>query len=60
MRRTLITEKKRLSGISNQTVKLLFTFLLLISMSGYGQIKLPRLIQDGMILQRDVPVKSMA
>lgn len=57
MGQTLITAKKQRSGISNQVGKLLFTFLLLISISAFGQVKLPRLIQDGMILQRDVPAK---
>ncbi|MCX6237314.1 MAG: beta galactosidase jelly roll domain-containing protein [Bacteroidia bacterium] len=57
MKRTLIAEKKQLSESSNHMVKLLCAFLLLISMSSFGQLKLPRLIQDGMILQREAPVK---
>jgi len=54
---TLITEKKQLSKSSNHIVKLLCAFLFLISISSFGQLKLPRLIRDGMILQREVPVK---
>jgi len=57
MKRTLIADKKKLSGSSKHIVKLLCAFLFLISMSSFGQLKLPRLIQDGMILQRETPVK---
>lgn len=57
MKRTLIVERKRPSKRINHIVKLLCAFLLLISMSSFGQIKLPQLIQDGMILQREMPLK---
>ncbi len=49
-------KKLRLRNL-NQQISILFTFLLLLSMPSFGQIKLPRLIQDGMILQRETPVK---
>jgi len=57
MKWTLIAEKKQLTETSNHIAKLLCAFLFLISMSSFGQLKLPRLIQDGMILQRETPVK---
>jgi len=57
MIRTIIAEKKQLSESSNRIAKLLCAFLFLISLSSFGQLKLPRLIQDGMILQREAPVK---
>src|SRR5665647_357326 len=57
MKRTLIAEKKEVTESSNHIFKLFFTSLLLISMTSFGQLKLPRLIQDGMILQREAPVK---
>ncbi|MBF4493369.1 sialate O-acetylesterase [Flavobacterium sp. MR2016-29] len=37
--------------------KILIFITLIICASSYSQIKLPRLISDGMILQRDIPVK---
>jgi sialate O-acetylesterase len=57
MIRTKIAEKKRFSGSSNHIATFLCAFLLFISSSSFGQLKLPRLIQDGMILQRETPVK---
>ncbi|MCX6221417.1 MAG: beta galactosidase jelly roll domain-containing protein [Bacteroidia bacterium] len=57
MQQTLIAEKEQLSKRSNHIATFLCAFLLLISLSSFGQIKLPRLIQDGMILQREAPVK---
>ena len=57
MKRTVIAEKKQVTESSNHIFKLLFAFLFLISMTSFGQLKLPRLIQDGMILQREAPVK---
>src|SRR5660397_229100 len=57
MKRTLIAEKKEVTESSNHIFKLFFTSLLLISMTSFGQVKLPQLIQDGMVLQRDARVK---
>lgn len=57
MQQTTIAAKKKLSESSNHIATFLCAFLLLISLSSFGQIKLPRLIQDGMILQREAPVK---
>ncbi|WP_029272876.1 sialate O-acetylesterase [Flavobacterium sp. KJJ] len=37
--------------------KILIFITFIICASSYSQIKLPRLISDGMILQRDIPVK---
>lgn len=37
--------------------KLIFIFSLLISITSFGQVKLPKLISDGMILQRNTPIK---
>jgi len=42
--------RKRIIGI------LIFA-LLIIATTTYGQLRLPKLVSDGMILQRDVPVK---
>src|SRR4030042_7058863 len=41
---------KKLCGIS-------FLFVILIFQTGLCEVRLPRLISDGMVLQRDVPVK---
>src|SRR5665648_389900 len=57
MKRTLIAEKKEVTESSNHIFKLFFTSLLLISMTSFGKVKLPQLIQDGMVLQRDARVK---
>lgn len=38
-------------------MRFLFAVLLLSSYCSYGQFKLPRLISDGMVLQRNIPVK---
>jgi sialate O-acetylesterase len=57
MKPTLIAGKKQLSESSNHIAKFFCAFLLLLSMSSFGQLKLPRLIQDGMVLQREAPVK---
>jgi len=57
MKRTLEAEKKQHFESTNHIFKLLFAVLLFISMTSFGQLKLPRLIQDGMILQRETPVK---
>lgn len=54
---TLTAGKLQTTKSINHIVKFLFAFLFLISMSSFGQIKLPRLFQDGMILQRETPVK---
>ncbi|MCG6913681.1 sialate O-acetylesterase, partial [bacterium BMS3Abin03] len=35
----------------------IFLFFLFISFSGFCQVKLPKLISDGMVLQRDAKVK---
>ncbi|MDP3434704.1 MAG: sialate O-acetylesterase, partial [Bacteroidota bacterium] len=44
----------------NRTLKIFFSILfliLLIIQTGYSQVRLPRLVSDGMILQRETPVK---
>ncbi len=38
-------------------IKITLAFLLLVSISTYSQVKLPRLISDGMVLQRNAKVK---
>ncbi len=57
MQQTSKAEKKKFTESSNHIVMLLCAFLFLLSFSSFGQLKLPRLIQDGMILQRETPVK---
>ena len=37
--------------------KLIITFILLISISSFGEVKLPRLVSDGMVLQRNSKIK---
>ena len=37
--------------------KTVFISFLLMSITVFGQVKLPRLVSDGMVLQRDAPVK---
>ncbi len=37
--------------------KLIITLILLISISSFSQVKLPKLISDGMVLQRDTNIK---
>ena len=44
----------------NRTIKIFFNFFLLmvmIAQTGFGQVHLPRLVSNGMILQRETPVK---
>jgi len=44
----------------NRIVKILFStisLLLLIVHSGFSEVRLPKLVSNGMILQRDIPVK---
>ena len=36
---------------------ILYLFILLVFQTGFSQVKLPRLISDGMVLQRDAKVK---
>ncbi len=57
MTRTFITEKSKLIKKSYHIVHLLCGLLFFFSMSAFGQLRLPQLIQDGMILQRNTPVK---
>lgn len=38
-------------------IKLIFIFSFIISFSSFSQVRLPRLISDGMVLQRNTPVK---
>ncbi len=42
---------------TNTKLKTLFYFILFISISSYSQVRLPRLISDGMVLQRDAKIK---
>jgi sialate O-acetylesterase len=42
---------------NRKTRRLIFFFILSVSIVSFGQIKLPKLISDGMILQRNTPVK---
>lgn len=37
--------------------KLIFIFSVIITITAFGQVKLPKLISDGMVLQRDTKVK---
>lgn len=37
--------------------KLIIVFLFFISIATFGQVKLPKLVSDGMVLQRNAPVK---
>ena len=42
---------------SNKLNKLIFIFFLFISITSFGQVRLPKLISDGMVLQRDAEIK---
>ena len=42
---------------TNTKLKTLLYFILFISVSSYSQVRLPKLISDGMVLQRDAKVK---
>ena len=37
--------------------KMIFIFLIIISITSFGQVKLPKLISDGMVLQRNSELK---
>ncbi|MDR3340219.1 MAG: sialate O-acetylesterase, partial [Candidatus Symbiothrix sp.] len=37
--------------------RILFISALLLCFSAFGQVRLPRLISDGMLLQRETPLK---
>jgi len=44
----------------NRTLKIFFSaifLILLFSQASFSEVRLPRLVSDGMILQRDIPVK---
>jgi len=43
--------------VTKTKLKNLLILVLLISVSSYGQVRLPKLISDGMVLQRDTNVK---
>jgi sialate O-acetylesterase len=38
-------------------ISIVFTYLFLISQVAFGEVRLPKLVSDGMILQRETPVK---
>jgi sialate O-acetylesterase len=42
---------------SKKQIKIILILILLISLSAFSQVKLPKLISDGMVLQRDTDVK---
>lgn len=46
-----------IKATSATSIKLLFLLILLLPVSVLGQVKLPKLIADGMVLQRDAEVK---
>ncbi|MEJ2618522.1 MAG: sialate O-acetylesterase, partial [Ignavibacteriaceae bacterium] len=41
----------------SKLIRLIFILSFLITVSSYSQVKLPKLISDGMVLQRNAPVK---
>jgi sialate O-acetylesterase len=41
----------------SKSIKLLLPLFLMIKTTGFSQIKLPRLISDGMVLQCEKPLK---
>ena len=43
--------------ISKIRIHIAFVVIILIAQTGFGQIRFPKLISDGMVLQRETPVK---
>src|SRR6478609_7893783 len=45
-----------LNGIDRKTISLSFLLIVLITITSLGQVRLPKLVSDGMVLQRDANV----
>ncbi len=54
-------EYNKIDSAMHRTIKIsygiILMILLLIAQNGFSQVRLPKLVSDGMILQREMPVK---